>query len=80
MDEKLITDYYKSLIISYEKSIDDENDKLNEIQKKFFCFLCGKRNTNALNYKEIYIEKNENKIICLDCAKDNNHQYIKVEW
>ena len=37
LDEKLITNYYNSLIIGYENSIDDENEKLNEIEKKYVC-------------------------------------------
>ena len=80
LDEKLITDYYRSLIISYEKSIDDENFKLKEIEKKFVCYLCRDTQTNSLNNKEFYIDKKEKKIICLDCANENNIQYIKIDW
>ena len=80
LDEKLITNYYNSLIIGYENSIDDENEKLNEIEKKYVCYLCRERHTNALNSKEFLIDKKENKIVCLDCANDNNIQYNKVEW
>ena len=43
LDKKLITDYYRSLIAGYEKSIDDENSKFKEIEKKFMCYKFGER-------------------------------------
>ena len=33
LDPDLISDYYKSLMVLYENSIDSENKKLNEIKK-----------------------------------------------
>ena len=80
LDEKLVTDYYKSLMASYEQSIDKENDKLNEIEKKYLCYICGDRHTSALNSDGFYIDADNNKIICLDCARNNNIKTIGIGW
>ena len=80
LDKKLITDYYKSLIVSYEEYIDEENQRLNEIEKKYFCYICQKNRTNALNCTEFYVDTKENKIVCLECAKKNDINYIGIAW
>ena len=82
LDEKLITDYYRSLIISYEKSIDDECIKLKEIEKKFVCYKCGEKHTNILNNNDeaFLVDKKENKIVCSDCARKYNIKYDEIGW
>ena len=81
LDEKLVTDYYKSLIVSYEKAIDQENAKLNEIEKKYVCYICGERRTNALNSTDFYVDTEEHKIVCLECVKKKHiSNYIGLSW
>ena len=82
LDEKLITDYYKSLIAGYEKSIDDENDKLKEIEKKFVCYICLEKHTNILNNdnETFFVDKKENKIVCSECARKNKIEYDEIGW
>ena len=82
LDEKLITDYYRSLIVGYEKSIDDENSKLKEIEKKYVCYKCGERHTNILNNNNetFFVDKKENKIVCLDCARKYYIDYEEIGW
>ena len=82
LDEKLITNYYRSLIFSYEKSIDDEKAKLKEIEKKFVCHKCGEKNTNILNNnnESFFVDKKENKIVCSECARQYNIVYDEVGW
>jgi hypothetical protein len=81
LDKKLITDYYKSLIVSYEKAIDDENEKLNEIEKKYLCYKCGKKNTCALKRDDFTVDLNSNKIICGECInKYGLYNTAEVGW
>ena len=82
LNEKLITDYYRSLMISYENSIDDENVKLNEIEKKYLCYKCGDKNSSALKEDGFLVDKNENRIVCSRCASNpkNNIEYVDVGW
>ena len=65
---------------SYEKSIDKENEKLNEIEKKYLCYICGDRHTSALNTDGFYVDMDKNKIICQECARKNNIETIDVGW
>lgn len=79
LDEKLITDYYKSLMVSFEKSIDSEEAKLEEIGSKYCCYECGEE--NALKNSDFLVDKNEHKIICSKCAKKKkNNEIIGIEW
>ena len=81
LDKKLITDYYKSLIVSYEKAIDEENEKLNEIEKKYLCYKCGKKSTCALKRDDFMVDLNNNKIICEKCAREKGKYNIaEVGW
>ena len=84
LDEKLITDYYKSLMASYEKAIDNENEKLNEIEKKYLCYNCGERNTCALKKDDFLVDLKQNKIICERCANEkgisNTNRTADVGW
>ena len=80
LDEKLITDYYKSLIVSYENSIDNENKKLNDLESKFVCYICGEKHTNALNDEGFLVDKKENKIVCGECANRRRINFIEVGW
>ena len=80
LDKELITNYYRSLMVSYEKSIDNENSKLKEIKKKYVCYLCGENQTNALDSDHFNVDTEENKIICRDCIKKKNRKYISVTW
>ena len=80
LDKKLITDYYKSLMVNYERSIDNENNKLKEIEKKYLCYICGEKHANALNIGVFYVDINKNKIVCIKCAKKNHIKTIEVRW
>ena len=80
VDERLITDYYKSLLVSYEKSIDSEMDKYKEIKKSYFCYICKNRTTCALDKEVFYVDTNQNRIVCKDCAKKNKINYIERGW
>ena len=80
IDEKLITDYYKSLMVNYENSIDKENEKLKEIEQKYLCYICGERQTNALYSDGFYVDQKTNKIVCMECAKKKNIETIGVGW
>lgn len=82
LNEKLITDYYRSLMIGYENSIDYENVKLNEIEKKYLCYKCGQKNTSALREDGFLVDKKENKIICSSCASNPKYkiEYVGVGW
>ena len=76
IDEKLISDYYKSLMVKYEQLIDKEKKKLNKIDEKYLCYICG--NNNALNMDEFYVDINEKKIICEECAEKNKIKTTSV--
>jgi len=82
LNEKLITDYYRSLMIGYENSIDYENVKLNEIEKKYLCYKCGKKNTSALREDGFLVDKKENKIVCSSCVSNPDYkiEYVGVGW
>lgn len=80
VDKKLITDYYKSLMVSYNNSINNELNKLNEIGKKYLCYLCGQKRTNALDLDGFYVDTNNNKIICIDCAQKRKIETIGIGW
>ena len=80
LDEELITDYYKSLIVKYEQIIDKEKAKLNEIEKKYLCYLCGEKNTNALNSPDFFVDTDKHKIVCWNCIKKNNINYVGMNW
>lgn len=69
IDKDLITNYYKSIMINYEKLIDEEKQKLRNIEKKYLCSVCGNHNTNALNSSSFRVDVDNNKIICNDCSK-----------
>ena len=76
LDPELISNYYKSLMVSYEKSIDGEMSKLKEIKKRYVCYKCG--TVNALDHNSFYVDINEKKIICEKCGK--NHEIKEISW
>ena len=78
LDEKLITDYYRSLMATFEKSIDNETDKLKEIKNKYCCYLC--QENCALEDSQILVDQKEHKIVCSSCAEKNNIDYIGIGW
>ena len=82
IDEKLVTDYYKSLMVSYEKSIKKQNKTLDEIENKYLCYICGKNKTSVLNIDtdEFLVDKNKNKIVCEKCANKNKIKTISIIW
>ena len=67
-------------MVSYEQSIDKENEKLNEIEKKYLCYICGDKHTCALNTDGFYIDIKKNKIVCENCAGENNIETKNVFW
>ena len=80
LDEDLVVRYYKNMIDIYEISLDKEREKLDKIEAKYFCYLCGKRNTNALNEEYFLIDPKENKIICSECAEKKKIKTKEVSW
>ena len=67
LDSELIFNYYKSLMVTYEKSIDSEMSKLKEIKKRYVCYECGI--DNALEHNSFCVDVNAQKIICKKCAE-----------
>ena len=81
INEKLITNYYLSKIISYSNSIKSEENKLKEIKKKYCCYLCGKSSTNILQCNNFLIDCSGKKIICSKCAnKNGNIKTREISW
>ena len=78
LDPKLISDYYRSLMVTYEKSIDSENKKLEEIKKSYVCYKCGI--DNALNHKSFLYDVKEKKIICEECSKEYHIKTQEIFW
>ena len=79
LDQELISNYYKSLMVLYEKSIDSELSKLKEIKKRYVCYKCGQ--DNALDHKSFFVDINEKKIICEECKnKYKNRKFKEIEW
>ena len=79
LDQELISNYYKSLMVLYEKSIDSELNKLKEIKKRYVCYKCGQ--DNALDHKSFFVDINEKKIICEECKnKYKNRKFKEIEW
>ena len=76
LDPELISNYYKSLMVTYEKSIDSEMSKLKEIKKRYVCYKCG--TDNALDHNSFYVDINEQKIICEKCGK--NLKIKEISW
>ena len=65
----------------YEDSIDKQRTKYEEIESKYCCYICGKRNTNALNEEDFFlIDPKEHKIICEDCAEEKEIKPKQVSW
>lgn len=81
LDKELITNYYRSLMVSYEKTIDNEKNKLKEIKSKYVCYLCGDNHKNALDTECFYVDPIENKIICKDCREGfKDREFKEVRW
>ena len=80
LDEELITDYYKSLIVKYEQIIDKEKAKLNAVEKKYLCYLCREKNTNALNSPDFFVDTDEHKIVCRNCIQKKKLNYVGMNW
>ena len=80
LDAELISDYYKSLMVSYEKSIDKEIKKLRNLEEKYYCYKCGAPNTCALNKSDFLVDPKESKIICEDCARDKHIKGYDIAW
>jgi len=82
LDPELIYDYYKSLMVSYEKSIDSETKKLREIKNRYVCYKCN--NENALDKKSFYVYIKEQKIICEHCkdklSREDKESIQENEW
>lgn len=82
LDPELIYDYYKSLMVSYEKSIDSETKKLKEIKNRYVCYKCN--NENALDKKSFYVYIKEQKIICEHCkdelSREDKILFQEIEW
>ena len=78
LDPDLITDYYKSLMINYEDSIDNELKKLKDIKKRYVCYKCGI--DNALDRESFRVDIKEKKIICNSCCDENHIKYFEVNW
>jgi len=80
LDKELISDYYKSLMVAYEQSIDKEIKRLKNIEEKYYCYCCGDPSTYALNKKEFWVDPEESKIICEICALKNHIKGYSVGW
>ena len=78
LDPDLISDYYKSLMVLYENSIDNENKKLNEIKRRYVCYKCNI--VNALDKENFFVDIKEKKIICNNCKEQNNIEAIELNW
>ena len=78
LDPQLIFDYYRSLMVTYEKSIDSESKKLEEIKKRYVCYKCGI--DNALSHKSFLVDVKEKKIVCESCSKENNIKCQEIQW
>ena len=78
LDPDLISDYYKSLMVLYENSIDSENKKLNEIKRRYVCYKCNI--VNALDKESFFVDVKEKKIICNNCKEQNNIEAIELYW
>ena len=79
LDPDLIFRYYKSLMVTYEKSIDSEMSKLKEIKKRYVCYKCGE--DNALEHSSFWVDINEQKIICNNCKKKKDEKSFKeISW
>ena len=78
LDPDLISDYYRSLMVNYEKSIDYEMDKLNIIKRRYVCYKCGY--ANALDKESFLIDVKEKKIICNSCSEENHIETIELTW
>ena len=42
--------------------------------------MCGKNETNALTQNQFLLDKEEKKIICYECASNNNIKTKDVPW
>ena len=80
LDKELISDYYKSLMVNYEKSIDKEIKKLRNIEEKYYCYVCGGPNTCALSKPDFLVDPKESKIICEDCAEKKRIKGYTIAW
>jgi hypothetical protein len=80
LDKELISDYYKSLMVKYEKSIDKEIKKLRKIEEKYYCYVCGGPNTCVLNKPDFLVDPKESKIICEDCAEKKRIKGYTIAW
>jgi len=78
LDPELIFNYYKSLMVTYEKSIDSEMSKLKEIKKRYVCYKCG--TDNALDHNSFFVDINAQKIICDKCRKKNDESFKDISW
>ena len=78
LDPELISNYYKSLMVNYKKSIDSEMDKVNKIKNKYACYKCGLK--DALEQDSFLIDNKEHKIICQKCCDKNRENYTEIKW
>lgn len=78
LDPDLITDYYKSLMVNYEKSIDSEATKLAEIKKRYVCYKCGIN--NALDQESFFVDIKEKKFICNNCSQKRKNECQEFHW
>ena len=78
LDPKLISNYYKSLMVNYEKSIDEETKKLIDIKKRYICSKC--KIENVLEHEKFFVDINENKIVCNNCADEKDENYKEIDW
>ena len=76
LDPDLITNYYKSLMVNYEKSIDYETEKLKEIKKRYICYKCGI--INALDQESFFVDIKEKKIVCQNCCGGNKKNFEEI--
>ena len=78
LDPDLISNYYKSLMVNYKKSIDSEMEKVNKIKNKYACYKCGLK--DALEQESFLIDNKEHKIICQKCCDKNRENYTEIKW
>ena len=80
VDENLVYDYYKSMIISHEKNLNSKKNILDTLTRNYLCAYCHKHVTNILNSHEFYVEEDTGKIVCDICMRDKNIQAVRIDW
>ena len=80
LDDKLVYDYYKSLIISHENNLDSKKKILDTIKGNYLCAFCHENRTNILNLHQFYVEEDTGNIVCDICLRKNHVKAEKVYW